>query len=360
MKIKLLTLSISSVLASSAFGQGIVLDYQREAEINKIIDEEMGEVYRKGIAEESGEGPLSSNETRLLNMKIKAIEKRIYEQDKLRPYIEDLYQSNAEDAFDEHVRERLGFSPDQWRELRRRQEEVDRAKNEPMNDVDVRIREETLDNGSVKPINIDVVRGYATAIVFVDAAGNPWPIQGDVTGDGDSYNTRVTLDHVAVIDNIREFRESNTLVNLVGVDIPIVFRLRSNRQTSDSRIIIHLPELGPNSDGEVKVRNNAPGMGNELRELLNTGKVRGYREFGFNEIPGSVFFSDGWMYIRTKNHLVLPQAIEESFSPTGYNVYKLPANNNFLFRDGSGNRIKATLSGERNFRVRYNSRLFEK
>lgn len=360
MKLRVLAAAVATLGSPSlVVAQGLTINYEHQNEINSFVEEEMGEVYRKVLMEEEGgEGPLSPAEARLLRMKIEAIEKRIYEEQKIRPHIGDLYDENAINAFDEYIREQYGFSPEQWREIRIREEAVDRAKYEPIHSVEIRMREETLDNGAVNPIDISVVRGYATAIVFVDAAGNPWPIKGDVTGDSESYNTRVTLDHVAVIDNIREFRESNTLVNLVDIDIPIVLSLKSNREVSDSRLIIHLPGLGPNSESNTEIKQRIPSMGGELRELLNTGSISGYREFGFNEIPGSVFFNDGWMFIRTKHSLVIPQPIEESSSPTGYSVYKIPANNNFLFRDSSGNRIKASLSGERDFRVRYNSRLF--
>lgn len=346
-------------IGTGAHANRIVLDYQQQEEVNSIIEQEISDVEKAGLLDEENEGPLTNDEQRILNMKIEAIEKRIYEQETLRPYVEDLYQSNARDAFDEKVRERLGFTPEQWRELRRRQVEVDKAKNEPINDVKIRIREETLDNGSVKPIDINVVRGYASAIVFVDAAGNPWPIEGDITGDSESYNTRVSLDHVAIIDNVKEFRESNTLVNLSGMDIPIVLRLKSNRDTSDSRVIIHLPDLGPNSESDLEVVSNTPRISGALEELMNTGRIKGYREFGFNEIPGSVFFNDGWMLIRTKDSLYLPQPVETGRSPTGYNVYRVPATNNFLFASKSGKKFRASLSGERDFNVKYKSRLFE-
>lgn len=360
MKLKILTACILTAICAPSLAKAVSLNYQNEQDINEIIKMEMESLLEEELIEPEREGPLSRSESRLLDMKVEAIQKIIYEQEHLRPYIQDLYESNSKDAFDELVRERLGFTPEQWRELRKRQEEVDRAKYEPMKDVKINIREESLDIGSVKPIDISVVRGYASAIVFVDAAGNPWPIQGDITGDGDSYNTRVTMDHVAIIDNIQEFRESNTLVNLAGMDIPIVLKLKSNREVSDSRVIIHLPELGPNSDGDTEVVSTSPSESAAIKELLSTGGINGYREFGFNEIPGSIYFSEGWMYIRTKHDLYIPQPIEKASSPTGYNVFKIPASNEFLFLTKSGERINASISGERKFNPKHKSRLFEK
>lgn len=358
---KTLTLIIAMLACGESMAQ-VSLDYGNpQSQDSRLIEEEMKDVYDSGLIDEGeGLGGLSPDEERLLKLKIREIEKRIYEQDHLRPHISDLYRSNSEDAFDQYIRERFGFTAEQWKEFRKTESEINRAKNEPISNVEIRIREETLDNGSVKPIELSVVPGYATAVVFVDVAGNPWPIQGDITGDSNAYSSKVSLDHVAVIDNIKQFSESNALVNLAGLDIPVVLSLKSNKQVSDSRIIIHLPEMGPNSQGNVSVKNNTAILGSALKELLNKGRLEGYREFSFKEIPGSVYFKDGWMYIRTKHELIVPSPQASAVSPTGYRVHKIPAHNMFLFRDGEGNRIEASLGDERDIRIRHKTELFEK
>lgn len=360
------TLTLMIAMLSSGYAMAsspqVSLDYGSTSSADALLlEEEMQRVYESGLMKDGDEvGTLGPDEQRLLEMKIREIEKRIYEQDNLRPHISDLYFSNSEDALDRYIRERFGFTAEQWKEFRKTESEINKAKNEPISNVEIRIREETLDNGSVKPIELSVVPGYATAVVFVDVAGNPWPIQGDITGDGNAYSSKVSLDHVAVIDNIKQFSESNALVNLASMDIPVVLSLKSNKEVSDSRVIIHLPELGPNSQGQVSVRNNTASLSNALKELLNKGRLDGYREFSFKEIPGSVYFKDGWMYIRTKHELIVPSPQASAISPTGYQVHQIPAHNMFLFRDNKGNRIEASLGSERDIRIRHKTELFER
>lgn len=330
----------------------------REA-LKAEIDKELKDVMDSGLVSEYGLSAYTPNELSQLEAKVQAIEKRVREKEILKPYLGALYDANAEMSLDDFIRSRLGFTPEQWKLIRKKEKEVLKAKNAPITDVKIRIREETLDNGSVDPINISVVKGYATAVVFVDAAGNPWPIEGDVTGDGSSYESTVTLSHVAVIDNINEFVESNALVNLKDMDIPLVISLKSSNKISDSRVIIHIPMLGPNTSKETTDVSFKTSQSNEMKELLNTGTLVKGREFAFKDIKGSAFLKDGWMYIRTKQRLMIPIAEQQTISPTGYKVYKIPPANDFLFIGDDGNRISTSISHERSFKVKFKSSILE-
>lgn len=364
MKLKRALASISIAVSINANSSELDLNLttkQGQADHETVIEQEIADAYYSGLVDEFGsDSVLTPIEQVLLQRKIDAIEKRIVEQEKLRPHIENLYQENAIDALDQYVRDEYGFSAEQWKALRIKEMEIAKAKNEPIANVKINIREETLDNGSVTPVDISVVKGYATAIVFVDAAGNPWPILGDITGDGNAYSSKKSLDHVAVIDNINEFKESNALVNLEGMDIPVVLRLKSNRTVSDSRVIVHLPELGPGSQSELTLLSTKRDVGSDMNELLNTGRVSGAREFAFREMPGSIYLKNEWMYLRTKKDLVLPSPMEISASPTGYNVYKIPASNTFLFRDDAGVRLTATLGEARDIEISHITKLYSK
>lgn len=362
-----ISLVAASVSAGSAFGQQLNIDYSQLEKTDREIEKEIQRLYEESSTgearrevEENLYGPLSAGESRNIDMKIEAIKKRIFEQDYMREHIDALYRSNAQSALEDRIRLELGFTPDQWRQYRKEKMEVDKARNEPIGDVDIRIREETLDNGSVDPVEIMVVRGYATAIVFVDAAGNPWPIEGDITGDSNSYRTNISMSHVAVIDNINEFKESNALVNLQGLNIPVVLSLKSNAEASDSRVIIHLPQLGPNSKDPLVVNTVSDDIEGDIKELLNQGKLSNAVEYGFENIRGSVFLKEGWMYIRSTDELLIPNPIQSATSPTGYRVYKVPASNMFLFSNDKGQKIKATIGKEREVEVQHKSFLRER
>lgn len=333
MKRKLLFLMVSGFLASSAYAEvennsSSARDPGAEAQLsdpslNKKVSLESGEVEN-----------LTPEELSLIERKGKAMFKYIYEQEQLRGLNDILEDGVRNEQIKEAKKERFPLNPEEVMEYRRMGESLEKAQNTPLSGpVDFKIKTIDIDVDAPKPLQILVARGYSSSIMFFDQTGAPWPIEGDIIGDKGSFisHTVKGKDHVGVFEIIKAFSESNALINLKDMNVPIVVRLTGSDKEIDSRISVRIPRFGPGANLNPFVRSELENSKPDMLTVLNGDKLAGGRLFELNGVPGTVWYKDQTLYIRTLANLMSPPWKSHMSSPTGYNVYEIPPVTNLLF-----------------------------
>jgi hypothetical protein len=308
---------------------------------------------------------LSKAEIDLIMRKRKTLIKYLYEEEKLKAVREEL----AEKKRDEHLKntrsEEYPLSPDEIKELRLLRLEISQANNAPAyGQVQTNIRTVDLNIESSEPISLDVSRGFASSMVFYDETGRPWPIQGDIIGDQSAFTSKIVGEdkHIAVFEIAREFAESNALINLKGLSVPLVLRLIGREGTVDSRLSVRIPKLGPNAEsGPVSMPAGVENAPDELLQMLNGGRLPVGVEYDLIGATGTVYYYEGALYIRTKHELmsppINPPLSMELQSPTGYNVYKIPPVSQLLFSD-HGQLLKSTVKPKQKIELQKKPSIF--
>ncbi|MNM41274.1 hypothetical protein D3C81_520900 [compost metagenome] len=278
---------------------------------------------------------LTASERELIDKKRHSLVKYLYEQQELDSARKILSEDNRKSAYEETKRDRIPLSPDEILELRRMDNDAKRAENSPIRNsgVKLEIRTLDLDVDAPKPIILNVAPGYASSIVFYDQTGAPWPIDGDIIGDAESFGSKgiSKQKHIAVFEITREFAQSNALINLEGLSVPIVVKLVGHDGVVDSRLSIRIPKMGPGAEIQPFVHDQLENASADMLNVLNGDKISGSKRFELVGVPGEVTYKDDTLFIRTRANLISPPWKRSVVSPTGYKVYELPPVTNLLF-----------------------------
>lgn len=304
-------------------------------------------------------GELSQLESDYINQKRHVLMRHLYEKQELDQLRSILSEQSRESSYDEILRTRAPFTPDEIREIRRLDLDTQRAENSPNHPVKFDIRTIDIDVDAPEPIELNVANGYASSIVFYDQSGAPWPIEGDIIGDKTSFGSKIISKdgHIAVFEITRLFAESNALINLDGLSVPIVIKLIGNDRKVDSRLSVRLPKFGPNSQTQPFVHDEFENASHNMISLLNGDKLPSAKRFELIGAPGEVTYSDGMIYIRTRANLISPPWKSSVISPTGYKVYELPPVTNLLF-SVDGEMKEATIEKGFDVKLRQKNSIF--
>lgn len=289
----------------------------------------------EAILQKSGQKEdLNPYEVEIIKQKKHALFKYLYEQEQLsslRGIIED---NNREEKIKSMTEKEYPFTASEVYSLRKLANSIERAKNTPLGGpIDLKIKTIDIDVDAPKPIQINVAKGYSSSIMFFDQTGTPWPIEGDILGDSSSFGSNPIegKPHVGVFEIKKAFRESNALINLKGLNVPIVIRLTGNETEVDARISVQIPKLGPDArsgsyrSSELEVRDP------DMLSVLNGDKLNGGKRFELSGVNGTVWYKEGELYVRTRAHMISPPQKQILPSPSGYTVYKIPPAVELLF-----------------------------
>lgn len=281
-----------------------------------------------------------------------------------------LGNNQRDESLRRSIQDRFPLSPDEIKVLRERDLGVQEAQNRPVVDVESIIRTMNLDIDDNKPFGLYVSRGFISSMVFYDQSGNPWPIKGDVIGDESAFGSRTIGEenHIAVFEIKRSFAQSNALIYLEGLNVPLSVRLMGAEGKVDARLSVRVPRFGPQSGGGgdgLRGARMAPEVRNapqQMIDLLGTGRIEGAREFTLEGIAGRAFFHDGNLYIRSKSDLVIPPIqppmSQEIVSPTGYNVYRIPPVTQLTFSE-NGSLVPVRVREKPQVDIRPKQSIFE-
>lgn len=220
------------------------------------------------------------------------------------------------------------MEPNEISKLRKRLAEVEKAENEPVyGDTSFQIRNVTYDPDSNKPLIISVSPGYSAQVEFYDSSGSPWTIKKDgVIGDGDSFSRTIMGEKKHIVSFVlsKTYKESNAAVILEGLPASIPVLLKGTKATTDGRVTVTLPRMGPNADVMPVFQHEMENVSPELVKLQGGNPPAGSKPLRVNGIPGAESWYDGqYLYLALPGRLLLPPPINSSVSPTGRYLYKV-------------------------------------
>jgi hypothetical protein len=368
-KISISVLAIVSTISFSSFADNGELkidfsDKKMAEQVKKSENARNDSVKRKVVNEnipiisnEGYTGELNSYEGDLINKKEHVLLKHLYEQQKLEKLRELLDNYEKGQAYKNAVDEKVPLTPDQITSLRQLLREAEKAKAQPLNGgVTNNIRTIDIDVDAPKPIVLNVASGYASSIVFFDHSGSPWPIDGDIIGNKAAFDSKPgskESNHSAVFEIKQEFVESNALINLVGLNVPIVVKLNGNDKNVDARLSVRIPKFGPNAQMQTYASGELQSASSESLRVLDGDRLPNSKRYKLNGLDGEVTYANKTLYIRTRASLISPPWKNMVNSTTGYKVYELPPVNNLWF-SVDGEMVNATI--EKSFEVKLEQR----
>lgn len=241
---------------------------------------------------------------------------------------------DAEIAFNGLLKQNVPLTPEQVVRLRQYIDLSQRAASIPPTVPPKPISSTLMINlatGTTPPA-IRIAQGYVSTLVFVDSLGSPWPIASyDI---GDPKATTIQWDgksNILLIQGISPYSDSNFVVRLVGLLIPITLELVSGQRVVDFRTDIHVPGIGPNSKDLAIVETVLP----ESASTLLLGVLDGVAPPGSKQLTvkggdGQAWLLGDKLYFRSRMTVLSPGWVGKMSSPDGMMAYELPRTSSIL------------------------------
>ncbi|MEZ8292746.1 DotH/IcmK family type IV secretion protein [Vibrio splendidus] len=292
---------------------------------------------------------LSEHELAIIKAKQETLKKYAYEEQQLDSLRTMLKEQDREKQVDEAINQKYPFTVEEIREMVTRDLMQKKAYNGPKNgssNLNLVMKTITYDIAEEAPIDVKMVNANPASISFYDETGAPWPIKGEVLGDTKAFKFEVTGEkgHTAVIHTTpdTEFSQSIALINLEGMTQSFVIRLISDTSTTDARLTVKVPRLGPNAEYSVLSNSVLDNKDPYILEILNGSSFGSGERYEIEGIDGDAFLNNGRLYIKTKAKLLSPPPEAVMTSANGYDVYKLEPVTSLLFSD-KGKMVSASI-----------------
>jgi len=303
---------------------------------------------------------LTVGEFEFLQAKKETISQYLYENYELEEVRNLLREYHRREQFSKYMDEEIPLTAEEIMEYRVAKQREQIALNTRLDPISHHIRTTDVNVESPNPITIFVTKGLASSLVFFDSTGAPWPVEGEVIGDSNSYSSNIMTKNKNVVTfNIqREFSETNALITLEGIPTPLVFKLVSNGKDNDDRLSARLPIPGPNANVKLYMEQQFENKDPYMVELMNNHTVDFGKEYKLVGVNGKVFVNDDKMYVKTFEKLVSPAWTRQLQSTTGYNLYELKPSTKLLFNI-DGNIVQAKVEGIDFFMIKNKVKTFK-
>lgn len=187
----------------------------------------------------------------------------------------------------------------------------------------------SLQPGEALP-RLQMAPGNATAMVFSDSTGAPWPVQSFTVADERAYRVQPAGEsgrtNMLVISPLQFYAMSNNLiVTLAGHPVPLVFVLETGPRQVDFRVDVSVGRRGPNAAPEVlAVGGLAPTDDTAMRAFGDGTPPRGARKLETSLRDVEAWRFNSMLYIRTPHQLLSPAWVGHAASPSGFRVFSIP------------------------------------
>lgn len=248
----------------------------------------------------------------------------------------------------------LLLTPDMIRELNRRYREVQTAREEGMApsiaSPVTRSVNASLGPGGATSI-IQAVQGYPTAIAFLDATGQPWPIAWDTNSNPATdaspggaasagglpavqavgFEIRVPLkgSNVLQIAPRSSIPRGGILVNLQGAPAPLTFMVVGGRDRYDARVDVRVADRGPNARVSIITRPNVPETGASYLTAMLDGvppaEAVPLQVTGVSPDDVRAWRMGDKVYLRTPYTVLSPEWVATENGQGGVSIYALPS-----------------------------------
>lgn len=252
----------------------------------------------------------------------------------------------AEVNFDELVKNTLGLTPNQIKELRKQMDVRQKAASElprtPPKPVTTMINASTAP-GSVPPV-VRLFTGYATSLMITDSTGQPWPIENFTVGQKDLFEVKRldpskengTIPGSALsIVPMNTYGTSNMIVYLRGLSAPIAISFVSGQKEVDFRVDLRVQGRGPNA--QLAAAGLPASTNNALLSVLEGVAPSDAKVLRVSSPEAQAWLTkEGSVYLRTSLQVISPAWVGSMRSADGMSAYELrPASSILVLRDGA-------------------------
>ena len=188
--------------------------------------------------------------------------------------------------------------------------------------------------GGATPI-IQTMQGYPSAIAFMDATGQPWPIVWDtnsnpnVSGSGFDVSVPEKGSNVMQIIPRSAVPRGGLLVYLKGASVPLTFMILAGQGRYDARVDARIASRGPNAKVQIITRPDVPEAGAaSLTAMLDgTPPAEAIPLVVAGVSPDEV---RAWrmgeqIYLRTRYTIISPEWVASEAGEAGVSIYALPS-----------------------------------
>jgi intracellular multiplication protein IcmK len=229
--------------------------------------------------------------------------------------------------------ELLPSDPEEIMEMRRLSDSREAAMADlPPSELRARTEEVRLEPG-FSPPRIVLSPGLATAAVFMDSTGSPWPIASSVLGSSSLYSAEVLegpAGNQVIVSPRSAHGHSNLVITLAGSEIPLVIRLEtfsgldSGRQV-DGLVIYQIQGRGPSAKPPVAKSLTPATVSESLYSFLDGLPPEGAEPVRALPPSGEYDFHalGGRYYLRTRLSLIWPGPAAQVSGAGGYSVYEM-------------------------------------
>jgi len=202
----------------------------------------------------------------------------------------------------------------------------------------------SLDPGATPPI-IKLSPGHVTTLNILDLTGQPWPVR-DVSWGGDFEVIQPQEgSHVIRISPMRAHEVGNLSIQLLDLQTPVTFMMKTQLETVQYRFDARIPEYGPYAnmppiDNGVSV---TAGGGDITRVLDGTPPAQA-KKLDINGVDGrtTAFEVNGQVFVRTPLTLLSPGWSSSVTSADGTTVYAIGQSPVLLLSD-KGKMVRAMV-----------------
>ena len=168
--------------------------------------------------------------------------------------------------------------------------------------------------------------GYPTSVVFIDATGEPWPVDSVVVEEAFGPSEGAPGGHVVFVTPVERFLHGSALVQLAALSMPIVLEFKPGKGRVDGRLVVRVAQAGPNADPIVVERTEDFGPGDPVISAFLHGHAP--VEAKRIEVRGGngrdrAWWLDEAIYLRTAKTLLAPQAQAWERGANGETVYRI-------------------------------------
>lgn len=240
------------------------------------------------------------------------------------------YKQVQTEAFHKLLRNTAPMTPAQIRELHSVMQNSKRVvanpeKNPPKGTSNTIIVD--VSPGASAPV-IRLAKGYVTAVRFLDATGQPWPISAYDIGNGNLFSVHWDQKgNTLFMESNTDYQKSNMMVQLQGLSAPVMLNLIPGQAATDYRDDLRINAMGPNAltESDMSIPNAADPT---LSQVLNGVQPHGTKQVGTSMMNTTAFEANdkSALYLRLPSDMTLlsPAWMSRLNSDDGVQAYKLP------------------------------------
>jgi intracellular multiplication protein IcmK len=240
------------------------------------------------------------------------------------------YKSVQNEAFSKLLRSSAPMRPDEIRQLHSviqnsKQVVANPSKNPAKGTSNTIIVDVTP--GASAPV-VRLARGYVTAVRFLDATGQPWPIQAYDIGNGSLFDVHWDQKGSTLFMEAKtDYQKSNMMVQLRGLSAPVMLNLIPGQSAMDYRDDLRINAMGPTALAESDM-SIPDAVDQTLSTVLNGIQPKKTKQVGTSLMGTTAFEANdkSSLFLRLPSSMTLlsPAWVSRLSSDDGVQAYKVP------------------------------------